>query len=54
VEAITATLSSQSEPDQWFDAKKNYVLGLEKQLLVLLKATSSLILKQKGNVSSPE
>jgi hypothetical protein len=50
VEAITATLSSQSEPDQWFDAKKNYVLGLEKQLTALLRATSSLIVKQKGKL----
>lgn len=36
------------EPDQWFDAKKNYITALEIHLNSLLKAINSMIKKRKG------
>jgi len=37
----------QKEPDQWFDAKKNYINALETQLSALARATNDLIRRQK-------
>jgi len=39
--------TAQNEPDQWFDAKKNYIIALENHLIALGKATSQIIKKRK-------
>jgi len=41
------TFTSVSEPDQWFDAKKNYIVALETNLHSLVKAVSIMIKRQK-------
>lgn len=47
-ESITVVnLAIKDEPDQWFDAKKNYIISLENQILAMSKAITSLVKKHK-------
>lgn len=45
--------SSQSEPDHWFDAKKNYINSLETQLSNLARTAGNIIRKKKGRPLDP-
>eukprot|EP01114_Cavostelium_apophysatum_P017147 TRINITY_DN5024_c0_g1_i1.p1 TRINITY_DN5024_c0_g1~~TRINITY_DN5024_c0_g1_i1.p1 ORF type:complete len:424 (+),score=125.78 TRINITY_DN5024_c0_g1_i1:1769-3040(+) len=47
VETISHITAPQNEPDQWFDAKKNYINNLEAQLTGLAKATGSVVKKHR-------
>jgi sorting nexin-1/2 len=47
IESISSNFGAQSEPDQWFDAKKNYFNSLESHLTALAKATSQITKKRK-------
>mmetsp|Transcript_22651 Transcript_22651/g.31533 ORF Transcript_22651/g.31533 Transcript_22651/m.31533 type:complete len:429 (+) Transcript_22651:73-1359(+) len=47
IENISSGFSDKSDPDQWFDAKKNYVNGLENQLTALEKVVNNLLKKRK-------
>ena len=46
--SVSQAMTSQSEPDQWFDAKKNYIASLEAQFTTLTKSTSTLLKKRQG------
>lgn len=45
--SFSGGFTSQNEPDQWFDAKKNYIIALENQLNALAKSANMLVKKQK-------
>jgi len=47
IESLSQNFGTQKEPDQWFDAQKNYILALEIQLTSVEKATTQLLRKQK-------
>jgi len=48
LDSISAiNLTAQADPDQWFDAKRNYVLALESQLLAFSKAMNTLTRHRK-------
>eukprot|EP01118_Nematostelium_gracile_P019698 TRINITY_DN922_c0_g1_i3.p1 TRINITY_DN922_c0_g1~~TRINITY_DN922_c0_g1_i3.p1 ORF type:complete len:283 (+),score=76.89 TRINITY_DN922_c0_g1_i3:358-1206(+) len=47
IETISNNFGSYSEPDQWFDAKRNYYNSFESHLTSLAKATSQIIAKQR-------
>lgn len=47
IENISSGFSDKPDPDQWFDAKKNYVTGLENQLTALEKVVNNLLKKRR-------
>jgi hypothetical protein len=49
IESISSmTVTNQADPDQWFDAKKNYINSLETQMNALIKAADNMLRKEKG------
>ena len=46
IENISSSFAEKSDPDQWFDAKKNYVNVLENQLVALEKVVNHLLKKR--------
>jgi len=47
IETISTNFNAQSEPDQWFDAKRNYINSLENHLNTLAKSTNQTIKKRR-------